>query len=128
MNNLLKKLAFIPLILITMGFPVISFSETVGVHTIFEVKGKVSIKKKQWNKFQPASVGLTLSSDDEVEVAANAFVKVYCSNTKVWIVKSGKHDVSNGCPSGIAVIRLLNSNNDTLRADGMTEQALAKVP
>ncbi len=28
----------------------------------------------------PASVGLTLSFDDNLEVAANASVKVYCSN------------------------------------------------
>lgn len=128
MNKFLKIFTPIPLILIAVGFPAASFSKTVGINTIFEVKGKVTVKKLQWKKPLPASVGLTLSPDDNLDVAANASVKVYCSNQQTWTVKPGKHIVSSGCPSGNPVIRLPNSNNDTLRPTGKTEEALAKLP
>jgi hypothetical protein len=146
MNKFLKIFTPISLILITVGFPAATFSNTVGVNTIFQVKGKVTVKKPQWKKSLPASVGLTLSFDDKLEVAANASVKVYCSNLKQWTVKTGKYIVSSGCPRGNPVIRLLNSNHDTLssndtlytfdprpagptpRPTGNTEKALAKLP
>jgi hypothetical protein len=128
MNKFLKIFTPIPLILITVGFPAASFSKTVGINTIFEVRGTVTVKKPQWKKPLPASVGLTLSPDDNLDVAANASVKVYCSNQKTWTVKPGKYIVSSGCPSGNPVIRLTNSNNDSLRGDGKTEEALAKLP
>lgn len=135
MNKFLKIWSSIPrfwlpifLTLIAGGLPVASFSQTVGVHTISEVKGKVSVKKKQWKKSQPASVGLTLNPDDKLDVAANASVKVYCSNQQIWTGKPGKHTVSSGCPSGNSVIQLPNSNNDTLRPAGKTEEALSKLP
>lgn len=135
MNKFLKTWSSIPrfwlptsLTLIAVGLPVTSFSQTVGVHTILEVEGKVSVKKKQWKKPQPASVGLTLSPDDMLDVAANASFKVYCSNTTIWKVKPGKHTVSIGCPSENSVIRLPKSNNDTLRPAGKTESALSKLP
>jgi len=146
MNKFLKLFTPISLILITVGFPAATFSNTVGVNTIFHVKGKVTVKKAQWKKSLPASVGLTLSFDDKLEVAANASVKVYCSNLKQWMVKPGKYIVSNGCPRGNPVIRLLNSNHDTLssndtlytfdprpagptpRPAGQTEEVLAKLP
>ena len=149
MNKFLKLFTPISLILITVGFPAATFSNTVGVNTIFQVKGKVTVKKPQWKKTLPASVGLTLSFDDELEVAANASVKVYCSNLKQWMVKQGKYIVSSGCPRGNPVIRLLNSNNITLsnndtfissgpkplgpagptpRPAGQREEVLAKLP
>lgn len=146
MNNFLKIFTPISLILITVGFPAATFSNTVGVNTIFQVKGKVTVKKAQWKKSLPASVGLTLSFDDKLEVAANASVKVYCSNLKQWMVKQGKYIVSSGCPRGNPVIRLLNSNHDTLssndtlytfdprpagptpRPAGQREEVLAKLP
>ncbi|MFN7214454.1 tetratricopeptide repeat protein [Microcystis sp.] len=144
MNKFLKLFTPISLILITVGFPAATFSNTVGVNTIFQVKGKVTVKKPQWKKTLPASVGLTLSFDDELEVAANASVKVYCSNLKQWTVKTGKYIVSSGCPRGNPVIRLLNSNHDTLssnntlydprpagltpRPAGQREEVLAKLP
>ena len=149
MNKFLKIFTPISLILITVGFPAATFSNTVGVNTIFHVKGKVTVKKAQWKKPLPASVGLTLSFDDKLEVAANASVKVYCSNLKQWTVKPGKYIVSSGCPRGNPVIRLLNSNNITLsnndtfissgpkplrpaeptpRPAGQTEEVLAKLP
>ena len=128
MNKFIKIFTPISLILITVGFPAATFSNTVGVNTIFEVKGKVTVKKPQWKKPLPASVGLTLSFDDELEVAANASVKVYCSNLKQWTVKQGKYIVSNGCPRGNPVIPLPNSNHDTLRPTGKTEKVLAKLP
>jgi tetratricopeptide (TPR) repeat protein len=128
MNKFLKIFTPIPLILITVGFPAASFSKTVGINTIFEVRGTVTVKKPQWKKPLPASVGLTLSPDDNLDVAANALVKVYCSNQQTWTVKPGKYIVSSGCPSGNPVIRLPNSNNDTLRPTGKTEEALAKLP
>ncbi|TRT77253.1 MAG: tetratricopeptide repeat protein [Microcystis aeruginosa Ma_AC_P_19900807_S299] len=143
MNKFLKLFTPISLILITVGFPAATFSNTVGVNTIFQVKGKVTVKKPQWKKSLPASVGLTLSFDDELEVAANASVKVYCSNLKQWTVKPGKYIVSSGCPRGNPVIRLLNSNNLTLslpntirpntenmtpRPAGQREEVLAKLP
>lgn len=115
MNKFLKLFTPISLILITVGFPAATFSNTVGVNTIFQVKGKVTVKKPQWKKSLPASVGLTLSFDDKLEVAANASVKVYCSNQQTWTVKTGKYIVSNGCPRGNPVISLPNSNNTTLR-------------
>ena len=128
MNKFFKIFIPIPLILITGGFPVASFSNTVGVNTIFEVKGKVIVKKPQWKKPLPASVGDTLSFDDKLEVGANASVKVYCSNLKTWTVKPGKYIVSSGCSSGKPVIQLPNSNNTTLRPTGNPEKALAKLP
>ncbi|MCA2721404.1 MAG: tetratricopeptide repeat protein [Microcystis sp. M048S1] len=147
MNKFLKIFTPISLILITVGFPAATFSNTVGVNTIFQVKGKVTVKKPQWKKTLPASVGLTLSFDDELEVAANASVKVYCSNLKQWMVKTGKYIVSNGCPRGNPVISLPNSNNLTLslpntirpntiplrenmtpRPAGQREEVLAKLP
>ncbi|MBE5229318.1 MAG: tetratricopeptide repeat protein [Microcystis aeruginosa PMC 728.11] len=128
MNKFLKLFTPISLILITVGFPAATFSNTVGVNTIFEVKGKVTVKKPQWKKPLPASVGLTLSFDDKLEVATNASVKVYCSNLKQWTVKPGRYIVSSGCPRGNPVIPLPNSNNDTRRPTGNTEKALAKLP
>jgi len=128
MNKFLKLFTPISLILITVGFPAATFSNTVGVNTIFQVKGKVTVKKPQWKKTLPASVGLTLSFDDKLEVAANASVKVYCSNLKQWTVKTGKYIVSSGCPRGNPVISLPNSNNTTLRPTGNTEKVLAKLP
>ena len=128
MNKFLKLFTPISLILITVGFPAATFSNTVGVNTIFEVKGKVTVKKPQWKKPLPASVGLTLSFDDKLEVAANASVQVYCSNLKKWTVKQGKYIVSNGCPRGNPVISLPNINNTTLRPTGNTEKVLAKLP
>ena len=128
MNKFLKIFIPIPLILITGGFPVASFSQTVGVNTIFELKGKVIVKKPQWKKPLPASVGLILSFEDRLEVAANASVKVYCSNLKTWTFKPGRYIVSSGCPLGNPVIRLPNSNNTTRRPTGNTETALAKLP
>jgi hypothetical protein len=149
MNKFLKLFTPISLILITVGFPAATFSNTVGVNTIFQVKGKVTVKKPQWKKPLPASVGLTLSFDDKLEVAANASVKVYCSNLKQWMVKPGKYIISNGCPRGNPVISLPNSNNTTLsnndtfissgpkplrpaeptpRPAGQTEEVLAKLP
>ena len=128
MNKFLKIFTPISLILITVGFPAATFSNTVGVNTIFQVKGKVTVKKPQWKKPLPASVGLTLSFDDKLEVAANASVKVYCSNLKQWTVKPGKYIVSNGCPRGNPVISLPNINNTTLRPTGNKEKVLAKLP
>ncbi|GCA73564.1 hypothetical protein MiTe_00380 [Microcystis aeruginosa NIES-2520] len=128
MNKFLKIFTPISLILITVGFPAATFSNTVGVNTIFQVKGKVTVKKPQWKKTLPASVGLTLSFDDKLEVAANASVKVYCSNQQTWTVKTGKYIVSSGCPRGNSVISLPNSNNTTLRPPGNTEKVLAKLP
>jgi hypothetical protein len=128
MNKFLKLFTPISLILITVGFSSATFSNTVGVNTIFEVKGKVTVKKPQWKKPLPASVGLTLSFEDKLEVAANASVQVYCSNLKKWTVKPGRYIVSSGCPRGNPVIPLPNSNNTTLRPTGKTEKALAKLP
>lgn len=127
-SSIPRFLLFMSLTLIPVGFPVASFGEIAGVHSIFEVKGKVNVQKKQWKKPHPAFGGLTLSPDDKLDVAANGSVKVYCSNTTIWTVKPGTHAVSIGCPSGKSVIRLPNSNNDTLRPVGKTEEALSKLP
>ena len=130
---MLKILSHKPLIqtlilLTILGFPLKSFANPVGVHTIFELQGIVTVQKEQWKNFQPAFIGLTLTANDKLNVAANSSVKVYCSNNTTWIVKPGTHNISSGCPSGTSVIRLPNSNNDTLRTDGQTEEALAKLP
>ncbi|MDJ0601049.1 MAG: hypothetical protein QNJ37_19670 [Crocosphaera sp.] len=123
-NKLIQTL----ILFIILGFPIKSFGNPIGIHSIFEIKGRVTVQKKQWKNFQNASVGLTLTGDDKLNVAANSSVKVYCSNTEIWTVKSGTYNVSSGCPAGIPVIRLPNSNNDTLRGDGQTEEALANLP
>ncbi|MEA5535845.1 tetratricopeptide repeat protein [Crocosphaera sp. XPORK-15E] len=128
MNKSLNNIAFLVLILITVGFPVKLFSGNVGISVIYDVKGNVMVEKKSWKKPQIATVGLTLTSDDKLNVAANASVKVYCSNQQIWTVTPGIYNVSSGCPSGNAVIRILNSNNDTLRPPGMKEEALSKLP
>ena len=126
MNNAFKTLTFI--FLITCGLSTASLSQNVPVHAILEVKGKVVVNNKNWKKTQTAFVGLSLNSDDTLDIPAKASVKIYCSDLSIWIVKPGKYKVSQGCPSGKTVIRLPNSNNDTLRPVGKTEAALAKLP
>ena len=127
MNNAFKTLIFI--FLITCGLSTVTLSQTDSIHTILEVKGKALVFKKTWKKPQTASVGLSLNSDDTLNIPAKASVKIYCNNLSIWTVKPGKYTVSQGCPSGKAVIRLCsNCNNDTIRPVGKTEAALAKLP
>jgi len=127
MNNAFKTLIFI--FLITCGLSTASLGQNVSVHAILQVKGKVLVNNKNWEKPQTAFVGLSLNSDDTLNIPAKASVKIYCSdNITIWTPKPGKYRVSQGCPSGKAVIRLPNSNNDTLRPIGKTEAALAKLP
>ena len=128
MNTLVKNFPPILLILITVGLPTPSLSESSGIHTIVAVKGNVTVNKKQWTTPQPASVGLTLHGEDNLTVSPNASVKVYCSNLKQWEVKKGNHQVSIGCPPGQTVLKLPNRNNEEFRKDGKTEEALAKLP
>ena len=126
MNNAFKTLTFI--FLITCGLSTPSLSQNAPVHAILEAKGKVVVNNKNWKKPQTAFVGLSLNSDDTLDVPAKASVKIYCSDLSIWIVKPGKYKVSQGCPSGKTVIRLPNSNNRTLRPISKTEAALAKLP
>ena len=126
MNNAFKILTFI--LLITCGLSTPSLSQNVPAHAILEVKGKVVVNNKNWKKPQTAFVGLSLNSDDTLDIPARASVKIYCSDLSIWIVKPGKYKVSQGCPSGKTVIRLPNSNNRTLRPISKTEAALAKLP
>ena len=126
MNNAFKILTFI--FLITCGLSTPSLSQNAPVHAILEAKGKVLVNNKNWKKPQTAFVGLSLNSDDTLDIPAKASVKIYCSDLSIWIVKPGKYKVSQGCPSGKTVIRLPNSNNRTLRPIGKTEAALAKLP
>jgi tetratricopeptide (TPR) repeat protein len=126
MNNAFKTLTFI--FLITCGLSTAGLSQNAPVHAILEVKGKVLVNNKNWKKSQTTFVGLSLNSDDTLDIAAKASVKIYCSDLSIWIVKPGKYKVFQGCPSGKTVIRLPNSNNDTLRPIGKTEAALAKLP
>ena len=126
MNNAFKTLTFI--LLITCGLSTPSLSQNVSVHAILEVKGKVVVNNKNWKKPQTAFVGLSLNSDNTLDIPARASVKIYCSDLSIWIVKPGKYKVSQGCPSGKTVILLPNSNNGTLRPIGKTEAALAKLP
>ncbi|MFM7574918.1 MAG: tetratricopeptide repeat protein [Snowella sp.] len=126
MNNVFKTLTFI--FLITCGLSTPSLSQNAPVHAILETKGTVLVNNKNWKKPQTAFVGLSLNSDDTLDVPAKASVKIYCSDLSIWIVKPGKYRVSQGCPSGKTVILLPNSNNRTLRPIGKTEAALAKLP
>ena len=126
MNNAFKTLTFI--FLITCGLSTPSLSQNAPVHAILEAKGKVVVNNKNWKKPQTAFVGLSLNSDDTLDIPAKASVKIYCSDLSIWIVKPGKYKVSQGCPSGKTVIRLPNSNNRTLRPISKTEAALAKLP
>jgi hypothetical protein len=127
MNNAFKTLTFI--FLITCGLSIPSLSQNAPVHAILEVKGKVLVNNKNWKKPQTAFVGLSLNADDTLNISPKASVKIYCSdNITIWTPKPGKYRVSQGCPSGKAVIRLPNSNNGTLRPVGKTEAALAKLP
>ena len=126
MNNAFKTLTFI--LLITCGLSTPSLSQNAPVHAILEVKGKVVVNNKNWKKPQTAFVGLSLNSDDTLNIPAKASVKIYCSDLTIWTAKPGKYKVSQGCPSGKTMIHLPNSNNDTLRPIGKTEAALAKLP
>lgn len=130
MSKILSVNQFIKafILLITVGFPLETFSNPSDIHIIVEIKGKVSVQKTQWKKLQPAFVGLTLTGDDKLEVTPNSSLKIFCSNTKNWTVQPGNYKVSSGCHSGTSVIRLPNSNNDSLRGDGQTEEDLAKLP
>ena len=127
MNNAFKTLTFI--FLITCSLSTASLGQNASVHAILQVKGKVLVNNKNWEKPRTAFVGLSLNSDDILNIPAKASVKIYCSdNITIWTPKPGKYRVSQGCPSGKAVIRLPNSNNGTLRPVGKTEAALAKLP
>ena len=127
MNNVFKTLTFV--FLFTCELSTASLSQNAPVHAILQAKGKVLVNNKNWKKPQTAFVGLSLNSDDTLDIPAKASVKIYCSdNITIWTPKPGKYRVSQGCPSGKAVIRLPNSNNDTLRPIGKTEAALAKLP
>jgi hypothetical protein len=127
MNNVFKTLTFV--FLFTCELSTASLSQNAPVHAILQAKGKVLVNNKNWKKPQTAFVGLSLNSDDTLDIPAKASVKIYCSdNITIWTPKPGKYRVSQGCPSGKAVIRLPNSNNDTLRPVGKTEAALAKLP
>ncbi len=134
MNKFILNLTYFSLLstFINLSFSLKILSQSVPIHTIFEVKGKVTVDKEQWKNPQPAAVGLHLTGKDELEVAANSLVKIYCSNKIIWTVQPEKdtktYNVSDGCPSGNSVIRLPNSNNDTLRDDGKTEEYLATLP
>ncbi len=130
MNQLLSNFTYFLLLLIfiNLNFPLKLLSQAVAIHTIFEIKGKVIVDKEQWKNPQPASVGLTLNGTDKLEVAANSLVKIYCSNKTTWTVQPGNYKISDGCPSVNGVIHLTNSNNDTLRNDGKTEDYLATLP
>lgn len=125
-NQLIRGIIFA----VIVGFPLESLNQTLPIHTIFEVQGTVLVEKEQWTQPQPANVGLTLRSDDKLEVKANSSVKVICSNTLIWEVRPGKYNVSSGCPPGISVILLPGTNTDTLRAPGdvKTEETLARLP
>jgi tetratricopeptide (TPR) repeat protein len=127
MNNAFKTLTFI--FLITCSLSTASLGQNASVHAILQVKGKVLVNNKNWEKPRTAFVGLSLNSNDTLNIPPNASVKIYCSdNITIWTPKPGKYRVSQGCPSGKAVIRLPNSNNGTLRPVGKTEAALAKLP
>jgi hypothetical protein len=126
MNNVFKTLTFV--FLITCGLSTPSLSQNAPVHAILEAKGKVLVNNKNSKKPQTAFVGLSLNSDDTLNIPAKASVKIYCSDLSIWIVKPGKYKVSQGCPSGKTVILLPNSNNRTLRPIGKTEATLAKLP
>jgi hypothetical protein len=124
-NRLVQTLILVGVV----GFPLKGLSSSVEIHTIYDIKGIVFVQKKGWKKPQSASVGLTLISEDRLEIKANSLVKIYCSDTtKTLERKTGIYQVSSICPSGKSVIRLPNSNNDTLRNYGQTEEALAKLP
>jgi hypothetical protein len=128
MNNVFKTLTFV--FLFTCGLSTASLSQNVPSHAILEVKGNALVAKKTWKKPQTASVGMSLNPDDTLNIPAQAFVKIYCSDLTIWAAKPGKYKISQGCPSGKAVIRLLcfNCNNDTRRPIRKTEAALAKLP
>ena len=130
MNKFLLNLTYFSLLstLISLSFPLKILSQSVPIHTIFEVKGKVTVDKEQWKNPQSASLGLSLKGTDKLEVAANSYVKIYCSNKTTWTVQTGNYKISDGCPSGNSVIHLPNSNNRTLRNDGKTEDYLVTLP
>ncbi|MBP0022608.1 MAG: hypothetical protein J7540_01210 [Roseofilum sp. SID2] len=62
--------------------------------------GEVKFKKASWPKFQPASIGSILGSEDHLLVGSQAMVEVLCSNLSTWRPQSGKTSiVSEGCPA-----------------------------
>ena len=130
MNKFLLKLTYFSLLstLINLSFSLKILSQSVAIHTIYEVKGKVTVNKEQWKNPQPASVGLTLKGTDKLNVEANSLVKIYCSNKTTWTVQPGNYKISDGCPSRNSVIHLPNINTRTLRNDGKTEDYLATLP
>ncbi|WP_437173497.1 tetratricopeptide repeat protein [Crocosphaera sp.] len=103
-------------------------SNSTGIHIVLEVKGNVTIQKKQWKKPTIPSIGLTLTSDDKIKVEGDSFLKIYCSNTEIWEVKSGQYTVSDGCDSGQPVIPIPNSNNSDVRSPRLTEETLINLP
>ena len=112
-----------------MGWITPSWSNPSGIHLLIDSKGNVQVKKAQWKQFNQASSGITLSSNDKIQLGSNASVTIYCSNQNQWTVKQpGTHLVSQGCPTGEAIIRLPDSNNDTRRPLGTKEERLQQLP
>ena len=109
-------------------FPGKILSNSTGIHIVREVKGNVTIQKKQWKKPIIPFMGLTLTSDDKIKVEGDSLVKIYCSNTEIWEVKPGQYTVSDGCDSGQPVIQLPNGINPHVRSPRLTEETLRDLP
>ena len=113
-----------------MGWAIPVWSSSNGIHILMEFQGDVRVKKAEGKDFRRAEYGITLSGEDEIKLAGNASVAIYCSDQNQWTVdQPGTYPLSQGCPEGEAVIRLCpDCNNDTRRPSGTKEERLKQLP
>ncbi len=113
-----------------MGWVTPVWSNPNGIHILIDFKGDVRVKKAQWTQFHQANSGITLSSQDQILLGSKASLTIYCSNQNQWTVtQPGTHFVSQGCPTGEAIIRLCpECNNPTRRPLGTKEEKLQQLP
>lgn len=79
---------------------------------IIEVRGSVSIKRRNQSRYQPVSVGAILNFGDLIRPATGARVKVRCNNDSIWAVPAGIESglgLGAGCPESVASPRNLDA-------------------
>jgi hypothetical protein len=88
--------------LLCVGFSAIA-TPVYAADQIIEVRGSVSIKRRNQSRYQPVSVGAILTLGDLIRPATGARVKVRCNNDSIWAVPAGiESGLGAGCPESVA--------------------------
>lgn len=100
--------------LIVFSLILLESNQNVNANEIIKISGDIKLKRKGDNKFQLANLLDTVNYEDELQIGANSWVVIRCSNTdKPKIEKPGTYLVSKYCLEGEKTERI--DNNDTFR-------------